>query len=193
MASIIQALSQDAHNGVKNLCPCCFESVLNGRPIRRMTVYGRSEGRLVHCECYRKYMEVDNTGVFNSSKIRKNGITNRAKLSISIEGKTKPEVDDLKAYMISCGYTYTNQNPQSVTFLSPMFSGCSSVSKLLKVAPNKIEGFRVVGFRISNVNDGNMKNITMRNASNKEYTEAIRLFNKGKFEKLDAFIKEYNN
>jgi hypothetical protein len=138
-------------------------------------------------------MEVDNTGVFNSSKIRKNGITNRAKLSISIEGKTKPEVDDLKAYMISCGYTYTNQNPQSVTFLSPMFSGCSSVSKLLKVAPNKIEGFKVVGFRISNVSDGNMKNITMKTASNKEYTEAIRLFNKGKFEKLDAFIKEYNN
>jgi hypothetical protein len=192
MASILQELSQSAHNGTKNLCPCCFESVTNGKPIRRMVVYGRSEGRLVHCECYRKYMQVDNTNVFNSSAVRKNGITNRAKLSISIEGKTKPEVDELKAYMITCGYTYTNQTPQSATFLSPMFSGCSSISKLLKVAPKKIKGFRVAGFRISNVNDGNMKNITMKNASNKEYTEAIRLFNKGKFEKLDAFMKEYN-
>ena len=192
MASILQQLSQDAHNGTKNLCPCCFESVLNGKPIRRMTVYGRSEGRLVHCECYRKYMEVDNTSIFNSSKVRKNGITNRAKLSISIEGKTKPEIEEIKAYMVSAGYTYTNQNPQSVTFLSPMFSGCSSISKLLKVAPNKIENFRVAGFYISNVNDGNMKNITMKKASNKEYTEAIRLFNKGKIEKLDSFMKEFN-
>ena len=192
MASILQQLSQDAHNGTKNLCPCCFESVLNGKPIRRMTVYGRSEGRLVHCECYHKYMEVDNTGVFNSSKVRKNGITNRVKLSISIEGKTKPEVDEIKAYMISCGYTYTNQNPQSATFLSPMFSGCSSISKLLKVAPNKIKGFKVAGFHVSNVSIGDMKNITMKKASNKEYSEAIRLFNKGKFEKLDAFMKEYN-
>jgi hypothetical protein len=192
MASILQELSQNAHNGAKNLCPCCFESVMNGKPIRRMTVYGRSEGRLVHCECYHKYMEVDNTNIFNSSAVRKNGIINRAKLSISIEGKTKPEIDEIKAYMISAGYTYTNQNPQSATFLSPMFSGCSSISKLLKVAPNKIKGFRVAGFRISNVSIGDMKNITMKNASNKEYTEAIRLFNKGKFEKLDAFMKEYN-
>lgn len=192
MASILQELSQEAHNGTKNLCPCCFESVNNGKPIRRMSVYGRSEGRLIHCDCYRKYMEVDNTSIFNSSAVRKNGITNRAKLSISIEGKTKSEVDEIKAYMISAGYTYTNQNPQSVTFLSPMFSGCSSISKLLKVAPNKIKDFRVVGFRISNVNDGNMKNITMKNASNKEYTEAIRLFNKGKFEKLEVFMKEFN-
>ena len=192
MASILQQLSQDAHNGTKNLCPCCFESVLNGTPIRRMSVYGRSEGRLVHCGCYRKYMEVDNTSIFNSSKVRKNGITNRAKISISIESKTKPEIEEIKAYMVSAGYTYTNQNPQSVTFLSPMFSGCSSISKLLKVAPNKIESFRVAGFYISNVNDGNMKNITMKKASNKEYTEAIRLFNKGKIEKLDSFMKEFN-
>ena len=192
MASILQQLSQNAHNGIKNLCPCCFESVLNGKPIRRMTVYGRSEGRLVHCECYHKYMEVDNTSIFNSSAVRKNGITNRAKLSISIEGKTKSDVDEIKAYMISAGYTYTNQNPQSATFLSPMFSGCSSISKLLKVAPNKIKGFRVAGFYISNVSIGDMKNITMKKATNKEYTEAIRLFNKGKFEKLDTFIKEFN-
>jgi hypothetical protein len=191
MASIIQQISQDIHNGTKNLCPCCFESVMNGKPIRRMIVYGRSEGRLVHCNCYRKYIEVDNTEIFNSSKIRKNGIINRAKISISIENK-KTDINELKAYMISCGYTYINQNPTSVTFLSPMFSGCSSVSKLLKVAGNKIKCFKVVGFHISNINDGNMENITMKNATNKEYTEAIRRFNKGNMARLKEYIKAYN-
>lgn len=173
-------------NGLYNTCNLCGDIVKADDRYMRMTVYGRSETRKCHCECFKRYMQVDNTEIFNSTKIRKNGIVNRIKISLSADDMTA-----LKGYMISSGYTYIRANQTSVCFMSPKFSGCSSISKMLKKATEKFN-IKVVGCTVYNLNDNTEAVITMKSGINTDYTEAVRLFNKNKSEKLAELLKEKN-
>ena len=119
---------QERHNGMSRVydsCNLCGEPIAD-KPYVKMTVFGRSEARKCHVTCIRKYTEVDNTNIFNSTKVRKNGIINFAKISVSADN-----IDELKTYLISSGYTYTRANQNGCTFLSPRFSGFSSLSKTI--------------------------------------------------------------
>lgn len=183
------SVMQDLRNGMSveyNSCNLCGMPISDKKYVK-MTVYGRSETRKVHVDCVRKYLAVDNTEIFNSTKVRKNGVINFAKISIKAD-----DITALKAYMVSCGYTYVRANQTTATFISPKFSGCSSVSKLLKIAPNKCSGFEVRNFEIYDVSDMRTEVITMVHGINTDYTEAIRLFNSKKLEKLSELLKEKN-
>ena len=165
-----------------NLCG----NVITDNNYTRMTVYGRSETRKCHTSCYSKYVFVDNSEIFNSTKVRRNGIINRVKISFKCN-----DLIGFKAYAISCGYTYIRSNQTAVTLISPKFSGCSSVSKFLKKADEKF-GIKIVGFTVYNLNDNSEAVITMTKGINIDYTEAIRLFNSNKMEKLFNLVKEKN-
>jgi hypothetical protein len=107
---------------------------------------------------------------------------------ISVNGN---DSDAIKAYFISAGYTYSRSNQHSMMFLSPMFSGCSSISALLRNSKKRIN-YELKKLVIVNLNDGSNKTITMKNGVNTDYTECIRLFNDKKFLKLENYIKEHN-
>jgi hypothetical protein len=78
-----------------------------------------------------------------------------------------------------------------MTVQSPIFSGCSSISKKLKNASEKFNLY-ITDFVIYDKDLGTHYNITMKNGDNKAYTEAIRLFNENKIEKLEAWLEEHN-
>ena len=182
--SVMQSIKET--DGLYNTCNLCGGVIQPDDKFVRMTVYGRSETRKCHCECFKKYMQVDNTEIFNSTKVRKNGIINRAKISFKCDNLIA-----FKAYAISCGYTYIRANQTSVTLVSPKFSGCSSVSKFLKKADEKF-GIKIASCIVYNLNDNTEAGITMKSGINTDYTEAIRLFNAKKFAKLDEFIEAHN-
>jgi hypothetical protein len=183
---------QEMHNGlskVYNSCNLCGEPItgIEGKQYVKMTVFGRSEKRNVHCTCINKYTEVDNTKAFVSTKVRKNGIINFAKISVSADNTA-----ELKSYLISAGYTYIRANQNAITFLSPRFSGFSSLSKMIFNATKRIEGFTIKNVDIYNADNMNTANVFMKYGKNTDYTIAGRYFNEGKIEKLSAFLKEMN-
>jgi hypothetical protein len=187
--SKLQEIQQEMHNGKKFICPCCGESTRDGRPIHRMMVYGRSEDREVHETCFTKYLQVDNTEILNSTKVRKNGIINRVKLTIS-----SSDISNLKTYMVTSGFTYVRANQYGATFISYQFSGCSSISKWMKNCFTKFSYLQVKNYVIYNVNHNDVEecNITMKYGVNTDYTEAIRLYNANKASKLFALLDEMN-
>ena len=183
---------QDLHNGlskVYNSCNLCGEPItgIEGKQYVKMTVFGRSEKRNVHCTCINKYTQVDNTKAFVSTKVRKNGIINFAKISVSADN-----IPELKAYLISAGYTYVRANQNGCTFLSPRFSGFSSLSKMIFNATKRIEGFTIRNVDMYNADTMNTVNVFMKYGKNTDYTVAGRYFNEGKIEKLNSFLKEMN-
>ena len=183
---------QDMHNGlskVYNSCNLCGEPIIGveGKHYVKMTVFGRSEKRNVHCTCINKYTEVDNTKTFVSTKVRKNGIINFAKISVSANNTA-----ELKAYLISAGYTYIRANQNAITFLSPRFSGFSSLSKMIFNATKRIDGFTIRNVDMYNADNMNTVNVFMKYGKNTDYTVAGRYFNEGKIEKLNSFLKEMN-
>ena len=183
---------QEMHNGfskVYNSCNLCGEPIegFEGKHYVKMTVFGRSEKRNVHCACINKYTEVDNTKTFVSTKVRKNGIINFAKISVSANNTA-----ELKAYLISAGYTYIRANQNAITFLSPRFSGFSSLSKMMFNATKRIEGFTIRNVDMYNADNMNTANVFMKYGKNTDYTIAGRYFNEGKIEKLNNFLKEMN-
>jgi hypothetical protein len=183
---------QEMHNGlskVYNSCNLCGEPIIGveGKHYVKMTVFGRSEKRNVHCTCINKYTEVDNTKAFVSTKVRKNGVINFAKISVSADNTA-----ELKAYLISAGYTYVRANQNGCTFLSPRFSGFSSLSKMIFNANKKISGFTIRNVDMYNANTMETANVFMRFGKNTDYTIAGRFFNEGKIAKLSAFLKEMN-
>lgn len=183
---------QDFHNGlskVYNSCNLCGEPIIGveGKHYVKMTVFGRSEKRNVHCTCINKYTEVDNTKTFVSTKVRKNGVINFAKISVSADNTA-----ELKAYLISAGYTYIRANQNAITFLSPRFSGFSSLSKMIYNATKRIDGFIIRNVDIYNASTMTSANVFMKYGKNTDYTIAGRLFNEGKTEKLADFLKEMN-
>ncbi len=182
--SVMQSIKET--NGVYNTCNLCGGIIKSDDKFVRMTVYGRSETRKCHTDCYSKYVFVDNSEIFNSTKVRKNGIVNRVKISFKCA-----DLIAFKAYAISCGYTYIRSNQTAVTLISPKFSGCSSISKFLKKADEKF-GIKIASFTVYNLNDNTEAVITMKSGINTDYTEAIRLFNKNKSEKLAELLKEKN-
>jgi hypothetical protein len=195
------SVMQDLRNGMSiqydccNLCgqPITAGKWVDGKMVKsyvKMTVYGRSETRKVHIDCIRKYTAVDNTEIFNSTRIRKNGIINFAKIRISAN-----DVMTLKAYMVSCGYTYIWSNQSSAEFISPKFSGFSSFSKMIKNAPKKIDGFKICNVDIYDANDMRTANVYMSNGINTDYTEVGRLFNKNtekSLKEMSEYIKAHN-
>jgi hypothetical protein len=183
---------QEMHNGlskVYNSCNLCGEPIegIEGKHYVKMTVFGRSEKRNIHCTCINKYIQVDNTNTFVSTKVRKNGVINFAKISVSANNTA-----ELKAYLISAGYTYIRANQNAITFLSPRFSGFSSLSKMIFNATKRIEGFTIKNVDIYNADNMNTANVFMKYGKNTDYTIAGRYFNEGKIEKLSAFLKEMN-
>jgi hypothetical protein len=189
---------QEMHNGlskVYNSCNLCGEPItagkwINGKMVKsyvKMTVFGRSEKRNVHCTCINKYIQVDNTKTFVSTKVRKNGIINFAKISVNADN-----VAELKSYLISAGYTYVRANQNGCTFLSPRFSGFSSLSKMIFNATKRIEGFTIKNVDLYNADNMNTVNVFMKYGKNTDYTIAGRYFNEGKIEKLNNFLKELN-
>jgi hypothetical protein len=183
---------QEMHNGlskVYNSCNLCGEPItgIEGKHYVKMTVFGRSEKRNVHCTCINKYTEVDNTNTFVSTKVRKNGVINFAKISVSANNSA-----EIKAYLISAGYTYIRANQNAITFLSPRFSGFSSLSKMIFNATKKIDGFTIRNVDIYNASTMNTANVFMKFGKNTDYTIAGRYFNEGKTEKLISFLKEMN-
>jgi hypothetical protein len=192
------SVMQDLRNGMSiqydccNLCgqPITAGKWVNGKMIKsyvKMTVYGRSETRKVHVDCIRKYTAVDNTNIFVSTKVRKNGVINFAKISVSANN-----VSELKAYLISAGYTYVRANQNGCTFLSPRFSGFSSLSKMIFNATKRIDGFTIRNVDMYNATTMTSANVFMKFGKNTDYTIAGRLFNEGKTEKLVDFLKEMN-
>jgi hypothetical protein len=67
----------------------------------------------------------------------------------------------------------------------------SSISKKLFNAVKKFN-LNIRGFEILNINDNTSYDISMKNATNKDYTEAVRLFNADKINKLEAWLKSHN-
>jgi hypothetical protein len=185
MASINQERNSGLGHGH---CLICGE-VYSGK-MRYMKVADRSELRKVHEACYLKKMTVNNTKVFGSSAVRSNGIVNQAILTITMNSDAVR--DNLISYFVTNGYTYSDGNEKrTIELISHKFSGMSSISKKLFNAKKKYN-FTIKEFVIVNLNDDTSYNITMKNADNKDYTEAVRRFNDKKFNKLDMWLEEHN-
>jgi hypothetical protein len=185
MASINQERNSGLGHGH---CLICGE-VYSGK-MRYMKVADRSELRKVHEACYLKKMTVNNTKVFGSSAVRSNGIINQAVLTITMNSDAVR--DNLISYFVTNGYTYSDGNEKrTIQLITHEFSGMSSISKKLFNAVKKFN-FNIKGFEIINLNDGTSYDISMKSAKNTDYTEAVRLFNAKKFEKLQAWLEARN-
>jgi hypothetical protein len=185
MASINQ--ERNSGRGYRK-CLVCGEPY-SGK-MHYMSVADRSEDRKVHDHCYKEIMNTDNTRVFNSSAVRKNGIVNQAVITISTNRSDTR--DNIITYFITNGYTYVDTNDKCIiTLESHLFSGMSSISKKLFNAVKKFN-LNIKGFEILNINDNTSYDISMKNATNKDYTEAVRLFNADKINKLEAWLEAHN-
>jgi hypothetical protein len=183
MASILQKMHYN--NGGYDKCFLCKQPAEISET-RYFTIYGKSQKHEIHLDCLHRYNRIDNTAVFNSSAVRKNGIINR--IVISVNGD---DMDAIKAYFISAGYTYCRSNQYGCMLLSPKFSGCSSISALLRNSLKKVN-YQLKKLTVVNLNDGTSKAITMKSGLNTDYTECIRLFNDKKENKLNEYIKAHN-
>jgi hypothetical protein len=183
MSSILQKMHYN--NGGYNKCFLCKQPAETAET-RYFTIYGKSQKHEIHLDCIHKYNRIDNTEIFNSSAVRKNGIINR--IIISVNGD---DMDAIKAYFISAGYTYCRSNQYGCMLLSPKFSGCSSISALLRNSLTKID-YQLKKLTVVNLNDSTSKVITMTKGLNTDYTECIRLFNEKKENKLNEYIKAHN-
>ena len=185
MSSLNQRLHESNDYGNCLIC---------GKPYSGKMVYmdvaDRSEKRKVHFHCFKEKMEVDNTDILNSSKIRSNGIVNRVHVTITFNSDSIR--DNFISYFVTGSWTYADGNEKrTIELISHKFSGMSSISKKLFNAKKKYN-FTIKDFVIVNLNDDTSYNITMRNGDNKDYTEAVRRFNDKKFSKLDAWIEVHN-
>jgi hypothetical protein len=59
-------------------------------------------------------------------------------------------------------------------------------------ATKKIDGFTIRNVDMYNADNMNTVNVFMKYGKNTDYTIAGRLFNEGKIEKLNRFLKEMN-
>ena len=157
----------------------------------RVTVAGKATSdKKWFCErCLEYATSIDNRNAVASLNEKHNGIYNYAVIKFGTKSSKQP--DDIKAWLVSGSYTLLENTLRTMTVQSPIFSGCSSISKKLKNASDKFNLY-IAEFVIYNKETGDNYNITMKKADNADYTEAIRLFNKGNIEKLESFIKEHN-
>jgi hypothetical protein len=157
----------------------------------RVTVAGKAtkDKKWFCSRCLEYGTTVDNRNSVASLNTKRNGIYNYAVIKFGTKSSKQP--DDIKAWLISGSYTLLENTWRTMTVQSPMFSGCSSISKKLKNASEKFNLY-ITDFVIYDKNLGTHYNITMKNGDNKAYTEAIRLFNENKIEKLEAWLEEHN-
>jgi hypothetical protein len=156
----------------------------------RVTVAGKAtkDKKWFCSRCLEYVTTVDNRNSVASLNTKRNGIYNYAVIKFGTKSSKQP--DDIKAWLISGSYTLLENTWRTMTVQSPIFSGCSSISKKLKNASEKFNLY-ITDFVIYDKDLGTHYNITMRNGDNKAYTEAIRLFNENKIEKLEAWIEEH--
>jgi hypothetical protein len=157
----------------------------------RVTVAGKAtkDKKWFCSRCLEYGTTVDNRNSVASLNTKRNGIYNYAVIKFGTKSSKQP--DDIKAWLISGSYTLLENTWRTMTVQSPIFSGCSSISKKLKNASEKFNLY-ITDFVIYDKNLGTHYNITMKNGDNKAYTEAIRLFNENKIEKLEAWLEEHN-
>jgi hypothetical protein len=157
----------------------------------RVTVAGKAtKNKKWFCSrCLEYGTTVDNRNSVASLNTKRNGIYNYAVIKFGTKSSKQP--DDIKAWLISGSYTLLENTWRTMTVQSPIFSGCSSISKKLKNASEKFNLY-ITDFVIYDKDLGTHYNITMKNGDNKAYTEAIRLFNENKIEKLEAWLEEHN-
>jgi hypothetical protein len=157
----------------------------------RVTVAGKAtkDKKWFCSRCLEYGTTVDNRNSVASLNTKRNGIYNYAVIKFGTKSSKQP--DDIKAWLISGSYTLLENTWRTMTVQSPIFSGCSSISKKLKNASEKFNLY-ITDFVIYDKDLGTHYNITMKNGDNKAYTEAIRLFNENKIEKLEAWIEEHN-
>jgi hypothetical protein len=157
----------------------------------RVTVAGKAtkDKKWFCSRCLEYGTTVDNRNSVASLNTKRNGIYNYAVIKFGTKSSKQP--DDIKAWLISGSYTLLENTWRTMTVQSPIFSGCSSISKKLKNASEKFNLY-ITEFVIYNKETGDSYNITMKKASNADYTEAIRLFNSNKIEKLEKWIEEHN-
>jgi hypothetical protein len=157
----------------------------------RVTVAGKAtkDKKWFCSRCLEYGTTVDNRKAVASLNTKRNGIYNYAVIKFGTKSSKQP--DDIKAWLISGSYTLLENTWRTMTVQSPIFSGCSSISKKLKNASEKFNLY-ITDFVIYDKDLGTHYNITMRNGDNKAYTEAIRLFNENKIEKLEAWLEEHN-
>jgi hypothetical protein len=157
----------------------------------RVAVAGKAtdDGKWMCERCLEYGTTVDNRSAVASLNTKHNGIYNYAVIKFGTKSSKQP--NDIKAWLISGSYTLLENTWRTMTVQSPIFSGCSSISKKLKNASEKFNLY-ITEFVIYNKETGDSYNITMKKASNADYTEAIRLFNSNKIEKLEKWIEEHN-
>jgi hypothetical protein len=157
----------------------------------RVTVAGKAtkDKKWFCSRCLEYGTTVDNRNSVASLNTKRNGIYNYAVIKFGTKSSKQP--DDIKAWLISGSYTLLENTWRTMTVQSPIFSGCSSISKKLKNASEKFNLY-ITDFVIYDKDLGTHYNITMKNGDNKAYTEAIRLFNENKIEKLEAWLEEHN-
>ena len=157
----------------------------------RVTVAGKATNdKKWFCErCLEYATSIDNRNAVASLNTKRNGIYNYAVIKFGTKSSKQP--DDIKAWLVSGSYTLLENTWRTMTVQSPIFSGCSSISKKLKNASEKFNLY-ITEFVIYDKDTNESYDITMKSANNADYTEAIRLFNAKKFSKLDDFIEAHN-